>query len=125
MARAILTTLEKRYCKGETTKDERHVRSHIAQKTREAIVVDLPLIFSKLQRDSFFWSIIFPNMGPREFTKKMLAYLFELERHNLSYSRKQGKVKRYIKFDEAWRQVARTIREAKKEIQKGKSTKQP
>jgi hypothetical protein len=111
LPRGILTpTEEMRLRKGNINRQLRH---NIRLKTSKTIMTDLPLIFDAMNPQE-----LTPYYLPiKPYLKKIMQLHYNLIKSRIIAERHEQKVKHEVSFKEVWKHVARTIREAKREIQ--------
>jgi hypothetical protein len=102
LPRGILTPIEReRLENGQITRQLRHI---VKMKTAQALIVDLPLIFEKIEFDRY---------GIYGFTKThyqaFIKLYFNLTKNRMTRQRLEQKVKRKVSDKMVWRQLIREV----------------
>jgi len=118
-ARGILTPYEKQKLKNGTWKYDRHLKFKVKLKTTKALY-DLPLILSRLGPMDFLSEAIEARNAVeviQNWLTNLISYYYRMEEQRIMKERAEKKLKIKVVSKEVWKQVNKTIREAKKEIQ--------
>jgi hypothetical protein len=122
LGRAILTPNEAEQLKKSNRGlmgCDKDTRRRIKDKTLQAMINDLPLIFKQVDIKQFFdYDFFEPNAYPyREiFLKNLIIYCYKQNEYYLTNDRRKKGSKQKVAFREAWKPIKEIIDEAKTEL---------